>query len=202
MRSLACVRCNAHGILVVRVEKIRRATYADIEALPENVVGEIIDGELFVQPRPAAPHANATTILGSEIVGPFRLGRGGPGGWIILFEPELHLLDDVLVPDIAGWRRERMPEVPNTVGITMAPDWACETLSPSTAIKDRTKKLPLYGKRGVGHIWIVDPIARTLEVYRLESSRWMLVSTHGADEKMRAEPFDAVEIDLSPLWSI
>jgi Uma2 family endonuclease len=138
--------------------------------------------------------------LGGMLFGPFRMGNGGPGGWIILDEPELHFRDHVLVPDIAGWRRERMPEPPNTPFITLAPDWICETLSPSTAIKDRTKKLPLYGKKGVGHIWLVDPILKTLEVFRLESNRWMLLGTFAGDDKVRAEPFDAIEIDLSVLW--
>jgi Uma2 family endonuclease len=185
---------------MVIVKKPGPATYADIEALPENVVGEIIDGELYVQPRPAVPHANASSNLGGMLFGPFRMGNGGPGGWIILDEPELHFRDHVLVPDIAGWRRERMPEPPNTPFITLAPDWICETLSPSTAIKDRTKKLPLYGKKGVGHIWLVDPILKTLEVFRLESNRWMLLGTFAGDDKVRAEPFDAIEIDLSVLW--
>jgi Uma2 family endonuclease len=184
---------------MARVPKL--ATYADIEALPENVVGEIIGGELFVQPRPAAPHANATTNLGGVLFGPFRMGSGGPGGWVLLFEPELHIAGDVLVPDIAGWRRERMPEVPSTAAIELAPDWICETLSPSTALKDRTKKLPRYGRCGVGHVWLVDPIVHTLEVFRLESSRWTLLGVHAAGDKVRAEPFDAVEIDLSILWS-
>jgi Uma2 family endonuclease len=192
-----------HDIDVVGAQRKGRATYADIEALPENVVGEIIDGELFVQPRPAMPHASAASNLGGMLFGPFRLGNGGPGGWIIIDEPELHLgsAPDVLVPDIAGWRRSRLPEVPSTPALTLAPDWVCEVLSPSTAIKDRKRKMPIYAREGVGHVWLLDPVLKTLEVFRLESSRWILVDTFAEDERVRAEPFDALELELSIVWS-
>src|SRR6476646_4505786 len=107
-------------------------TYADIEALPPNQVGEIVRGVLYANPRPASPHAAAASAVGEELGPPFKRGRGGPGGWVILDEPELHLGEDVLVPDLAGWRRERMPELPRAAFFTLAPDWACEVLSPST----------------------------------------------------------------------
>jgi Uma2 family endonuclease len=137
--------------------------------MPDRVVAEIIDGELFTSPRPAPRHAQAQTRLSAALNSPFDLGRGGPGGWRILSEPELHFGPDVLVPDIAGWRRERMPRLPETAYFALAPDWVCEVLSPSTARLDRAKKLPVYVREQVARCWLVDPIARTLEILRLES---------------------------------
>ncbi|MEO1172980.1 MAG: Uma2 family endonuclease [Myxococcota bacterium] len=182
----------------------RSATYADIEALPENQVGELVNGDLLVSPRPAGPHARAASVLGMELGPPFDRGRGGPGGWLIVDEPELHMHSDVLVPDLAGWRRERMPQVPEHHRFEVRPDWICEVLSPSTARYDRISKLQIYAREGVGHCWIVDPLARTLEVYRLEREHWVLAQTfsdEGGDKHVRAEPFDAVEIELAALWS-
>jgi Uma2 family endonuclease len=179
----------------------RLATYDDIVALPENVVGEILGGELHVHPRPASPHALAATALGEELGPPFKRSRGGPGGWVLLFEPELHLRADVVVPDLAGWRRERMPVVPDTVGFTLAPDWVCEVVSPSTGRVDRVKKRPIYARERVTHLWLVDPLARTLEVFRLTDDVYAVVATHGDDEVVRAEPFDAIELDLAVLWA-
>lgn len=176
------------------------ATYADIEALPPNMVGEIIQGVLYANPRPATPHAQSTSSLGGELHGPFRRGRGGPGGWILLDEPELHFGEDVVVPDIAGWRRERMPELPETAFLTLAPDWLCEALSPSTAKLDRTKKLPLYARVRVPHVWLVDAEQKTLEVFRLDGATYRLVATCADDANIRAEPFDAVELELGALW--
>ena len=185
---------------VVPETATRRASYADLEALPDHLVGEIIDGELVVSPRPAARHARATSRLGIAL-GPFDAGVGGPGGWIILDEPELHLDADVLVPDLAGWRRERMPEIPDVAAFTLAPDWVCETLSPSTGALDRARKLPIYARARVAHCWLVDPSLRTLEVYRREGDRWLLLATHEGDHQVRAEPFEALPIDLSLLWA-
>jgi Uma2 family endonuclease len=178
----------------------RPATYADIEALPEHLVGEIVGGELVVSPRPAPAHAAATSGLGVEIGGPFQFGKGGPGGWWILDEPELHLGADVLVPDLAGWRRERMPRLPRTPFFELAPDWVCEVLSPSTGLLDRVQKLPLYRRVGVRHAWLVDPDAQTLEVFRAEAKGWTLLLTAGGANRVRAEPFDAIEVDLAGLW--
>jgi len=135
-----------HGEVMGR----RPATYADLQALPEHVVGELISGELHISPRPAAPHTVAASRLGGGLSGPFDEGRGGPGGWIILDEPELHFGEDVLVPDLAGWRRERMPRPPRAAAFTLAPDWVCEVLSPSTAALDRGIKLPVYGREACG----------------------------------------------------
>jgi Uma2 family endonuclease len=177
------------------------ATYDDLLALPEHVVGEIVDGELYVSPRPALRHAVASSALGGELGPPFQRGRGGPGGWWILDEPELHLGTDVLVPDLAGWRRVRMPVIPDTAFLTLAPDWVCEVVSPKTGRLDRRKKLPVSAREGIGHLWLVDPLQRTLEVLRLDDGRWTIVATHGDDDCVRAEPFEAVGLELSALWT-
>ena len=169
---------------------------------PEHLVAEIVDGELSLMPRPAKPHAAAASALGEELGPPFKRGRGGPGGWILLDEPELHLGPDVLVPDLGGWRRERMPVMTNELPyFDLAPDWVCEVLSSSTAILDRARKLPIYGREGVGHVWLVDPIQRSLEVFRRHVGDWLLVGVHHGEAKVRVEPFDAIELDLAVLWA-
>jgi len=179
----------------------RPATYEDLLALPEHVVGEIVAGELVVSPRPAPRHAVAASVLGGELGPPYHGGRGGPGGWWILDEPELHLGDDVLVPDLAGWRRERMPAIPETAYFTLAPDWVCEVLSPGTARLDRQKKLVIYAREGITHVWLLDPLQRILEVLRLEKQQWMIASVHTGDEEVRAEPFEATILPLRHLWT-
>jgi Uma2 family endonuclease len=179
----------------------RPATYADLEALPSNQVGEILGGVLYAFPRPALPHSRAASRLGVELGGPFDRGSGGPGGWILLDEPELHLGEDVLVPDLAGWRRERMPELPQDAFTTLAPDWVCEVLSASTAAVDRTEKMPIYARARVAHVWLVDPILQTLEVYRLDGDSYRLITTARDDARVRAEPFDAIELELLALWA-
>ena len=181
--------------------KGRIATYADIEALPPNVVGEILFGVLRTHPRPAPRHAHAANILGNEVTSPFQRGRGGPGGWIFLPEPELHLGPHVIVPDIAGWRRERMPLLLDTAFLETAPDWVAEVLSPSTARADRTDKLAIYATFGVGHAWYVDPIARTLEVFALTSGKWLLAATFKDDDSVTAPPFEAHTFGLDALWA-
>ncbi|HVG62996.1 MAG TPA: Uma2 family endonuclease [Hyalangium sp.] len=178
----------------------RPATYADLEALPPDVVGELVEGELYVSPRPAFPHAVAASQLGGELIGPFNRGRGGPGGWIILDEPELHLGNDVVVPDLAGWTRERMPLPPRTAATSLAPDWVCEVLSPSTVALDRGVKLRVYARGGVRHVWWVDPEARTLEVLRLEGAHFLLLDSHTGKARVRAPPFEALELELAVLW--
>lgn len=179
----------------------RRAGYQDVLDAPPYRVAEVIDGTLYTFPRPAGPHAIATSALGEELGPPFKRGRGGPGGWMILDEPELHLGADVLVPDLAGWRRERMPELPDVAAFELAPDWVCEVLSPGTAARDRADKLPLYAKSGVAHAWLVDPLVQTLEVLRREGERWVLLGAFRDDARVRAEPFDAVELELALLWA-
>ena len=178
-----------------------KATYADLEALPSNVVGEILAGVLYSSPRPASPHAAAASAIGEELGPPFKRGRGGPGGWVILDEPELHLGEDVLAPDVAGWRRARMPEMPHVAAFELAPDWACEVLSMSTAAVDRGVKLPIYARERVAHVWLVDPIVKTLEVLRLDGASYRLIATYHDGVAVRAEPFDAIELDLSVLWA-
>ena len=178
----------------------RPATYADLCALPEHLVGEILGGELIASPRPAGRHAVASFAASATIGPPFQFGDGGPGGWRLLFEPELHLGSDVLVPDLAGWRIERMPEPPTEAHFTLAPDWVCEILSPSTAGIDRVRKMPIYARSEVSHAWLVDPAERTLEVFRLERGRWLVLGAYAEDALVRAEPFDAIEFDLLRFW--
>lgn len=193
-----------HRRVVQAKQPPRTATYEELAALPEHVVGEIIGGELYVQPRPATGHGNASSILGALLIPPFRLGKDGPGGWIILDEPELHVGQprEILVPDLAGWRRTRMPELPLVPAMKLAPDWVCEVLSPSTALKDRAKKLPVYAREGVGHVWLIDPVIKSLEVYRCQGTVWQLVATHGEDERVAVEPFEALELELALLWAL
>ena len=179
----------------------RPATYEDLEALPDIVVAEILDGELYSSPRPAPRHARAGSAIGVRIGGPFDQHIDGPGGWWILDEPELHLGRDVLVPDVAGWRRSRMPRLPETAYFPLAPDWICEVLSPSTATIDRAKKLRIYAREQVAHAWLIDPIVRTLEVLRLDHGRWTMLGTHAGSEVVRAEPFTEIDLDLASLWA-
>jgi Uma2 family endonuclease len=189
----------------------RRATYADLEAVPSSKVAELIHGTLQVMPRPAPRHARTSSILGAKLTNPFDLGDGGPGGWWLLDEPELHFPDpepqeagdvDVLVPDIAGWRRARMPELPETAFFELAPDWVCEVLSTSTERVDRDEKMPIYAREGVAHAWLLDPIARTLEAYTLgRGRRWGKPAIHRGEARVALPPFEALTLDLSSLWA-
>lgn len=182
----------------------RTARYAEIEALPPHVVGEVLGGELVASRRGDGRHTKASTTLGILLGGPFQLKLGGPGGWWFADEPELSLgVDpgfDPVVPDLAGWRRETMAEFPVTPQFHMVPDWVCEVSSPSTQRLDRVLKLPFYARAGVGHVWIVEPQVRTLEVFRLVEGRWRLVGSFGGEVAVRAEPFEAVEVPLGALW--
>jgi Uma2 family endonuclease len=178
----------------------RRATYEDLLQVPDHQVAEILDGELIVTPRPAIRHASASSALGGHLWAPFQQGRGGPGGWWNLDEPELHLTDDIIVPDLAGWRRERLAGIPDTPYMTLAPDWVCEVLSPATERIDRSRKMRIYAREGVMHLWLLDPLVRTLEVLRLESARWVFVGTFSDTDAVRVEPFEAIEIELTTLW--
>jgi len=176
------------------------ATYEDLRAVPENFVAEILGNELYATSRPSLPHAHAASVLCGELMWPFHRGRNGPGGWLILVEPELHLGSDVVVPDLAAWRRERLPTLPAATHIELAPDWACEVVSPSTERIDRAKKLWIYAREGVAHVWIVNPTLQTLEILRLEEKRWTIVETFEGRQAVRAEPFAAVPLELGALW--
>ncbi len=193
-------RTSARGTQREAGDARRKATHDDLLAIPDHLVAEIVDGELYTSPRPAMPHAHVSSTLGMDLGGPFQRGRGGPGGWWILDEPELHLGEDVLVPDLAGWRKERLPHIPDAAATELAPDCVCEVLSPRTASLDRVRKMAVYAAAGVPHAWLVDPSARTLEVYRLVDRVWLRVSAHAGEERVRAEPFDAVELDLGEWW--
>jgi Uma2 family endonuclease len=186
--------------MVQRGGHLKPATYEELLAVPDHLVAEIVDGELFATPRPALRHALASARLGMELGGPFDRGRGGPGGWWILFEPELHLGPDVIVPDLAGWRRSRLAVIPADAFLTIAPDWVCEIVSPSTEALDRGRKLAIYARDRVSHLWLLNPTAQTLEAYRLESGRWMLLGTHVGDATACIEPFEALELEIFRLW--
>jgi Uma2 family endonuclease len=180
----------------------KKATYDDVLAAPAHVVAQIVHGALHLQPRPRLRHARSASALGDALGPPFNWGDdGGPGGWLILDEPELHLGEHILVPDLAGFRRERMPELPDEPYLTLAPDWACEVLSPGTEAFDRGQKVPLYASFGVNRVWLVDPAERTLEVLRLSGEPYALVHVFSGDTGVRAEPFDAIELLLGRLWA-
>ena len=178
----------------------RKATYQDVLDAPPHMVAEVIAGTLHTQPRPAMRHAWASSILGGELVSPFGRGRGGPGGWWIVFEPELHLGADIVVPDLAGWRRETMPDYPDAAYCTVAPDWVCEVLSPSTRRIDQSGKRDIYAREGVRHIWFVDPEAKTLEAFALRDGQWVLLATLAGDDPVALPPFDAITFPLGALW--
>lgn len=178
----------------------RAASYAEIEALPPNLVGEILFGELVTHPRPVPRHAVASSLLGAELAQAFQRGRGGPGGWVFMDEPELHLGPHVVVPDIAGWRRETLPVLPETAWIETPPDWVCEVLSPSTESYDRGPKRQIYAAAGVKHCWLVDPRPKLLEAFGLSDARWVLLAALRDEDVVCVPPFDAISFPLSDLW--
>ena len=176
------------------------ATYQDVLDAPPTMVAQLIRGALHLHPRPASPHARAGSVLGGKIGGPFDFDDDGPGGWWIVFEPELHLGEDILVPDLAGWRRARMPRFPRVAYFTDGPDWVCEILSPSTRALDLGPKREIYRAHGVGHLWLVDPDARTLEVFEAHPHGWLLRQTLAGEAELRVPPFEAVGFPLAALW--
>lgn len=180
--------------------KKKRATYADLAALPDNVIGEIIDGELYALPRPRPRHTRVAGKMHTILDDAFDEGRGGPGGWWLMYETEVRFGRHVMVPDLSGWRRSRVPELPDKVPLPIIPDWVCEILSPSTERIDREKKLPVYARFGVDHVWLVDPLVRTLEVFERTQRRWILASVHSGDARVRVPPFEAIALDLSRWW--
>ncbi|KFA88012.1 Uma2 family endonuclease [Archangium violaceum] len=180
---------------------------AAFQAAPEEMVAEILDGELYLSPRPARPHANVASNLGGILMAPFKFGRGGPGGWVIIDEPELHFgpRPDKVVPDLAGWRRARLPDALGgdeaPAHYDLAPDWVCEVLSERTRSRDKGQKMRIYAREGVRHLWHVDPLARMLEIFRLQDGQWILVHSLSGEERVRVEPFEAIELELALLWS-
>ena len=179
----------------------RAATYEDVLASPEHVVAEVIADVLYQSPRPASLHARAGSALGEELGPPFNRGKGGPGGWILLDEPELHLDRDIVVPDVAGWRRSTLPQLPDVPFFDLRPDWLCEVASPSTRALDRGKKLGIYERAGVTHVWLIEPFDRFLEVLELDGQSYRIIDRAEGDAPRRLRPFDAIEFDVSALWA-
>jgi len=177
------------------------ATYEEVLSSPPHVVAEVVSGVLYQSPRPALPHAAAASVVGEELGPPFKRGRGGPGGWIILYEPEIHLGKDIVVPDLGGWRRETLPRLPEDAFLTVTPDWVCEVASPSTRALDRGKKLDVYQREQVGFVWIIEPLDKFLEVLQLDGASYRIIQRVSGDEPVRLQPFDAIEFDLAALWA-
>ncbi len=180
---------------------IEPATYEDLKKVPPHMVAEIINGALVTQPRPRLRHARASSALGGELMPPFDRGRGGPGGWWILDEPELHLGEHVLVPDLAGWRHEHLPVIPDKPWLDLAPDWICEVISPSTARYDRLEKRNIYAQFKVPHLWLIEPDRRMLEAFELQKGQWSLIATHVNDDEIAIAPFAEVPFSLGALWA-
>lgn len=184
-------------------QALKPSLYEQLEGLPEGLAGELLNGQLHTQPRPAGPHALVESNLQIELGGPFGKGRGGPGGWWIIVEPELHLIRDteVAVPDLAGWRRARMPQVPRDHRFEIVPDWVCEILSPSTESKDREIKMPLYAHYAVACIWLIHPLRKTLEAYTLRKGQWELSNKAEDGQIAEIPPFEALSLELRALWT-
>lgn len=176
-------------------------TLDDLDALPSHIKGEIIEGVLYTMTRPRGPHQRTALLLGSDLSGPFDDGRGGPGGWWILPEPGIQLPGTPeIAPDIAGWRRAKLPRLPEDAPIRVVPDWVCEILSPSTRRHDQLVKKPYYAKIGVSHHWLIDLAAHTLTAYRLESGQWLELGVFGDEREARIEPFAAIPLDVARWW--
>lgn len=178
----------------------KRATYDDLYTIPKNMVGEIIDGDIVASPRPSRKHGYSASIIGNELGPPYNMGRGGPGGWIIIGEPEISFGDNILVPDLAGWKKERFPESEDHNWISISPDWVCEIISQGSIRIDRVEKMGIYVQHMVSYFWIIDPSNKTFEALKNEAGRWLIIGTYAEDDKVRAEPFQEIEIDLNCLW--
>jgi Uma2 family endonuclease len=176
--------------------------YEQLESLPEGLTGEILNGQLYAQPRPSGPHGRASVVL-DRVIGRYYDDGEGPGGWWLFVEPEVHFIRDteVAVPDLAGWRRARMPRIPEDHRFEVTPDWVCEILSPSTASKDREIKMPMYAHRRVPYAWLVDPKHRTLEAYALSDGQWRLLADASGQDIITVAPFEALQLDLGSLWT-
>ena len=179
----------------------RAPTLADLDALPPGIVGEIINGVLYTMTKPLARHQRTMTGIGSSVGEPFDMGRGGPGGWWIVTGPGIELPNTPEIsPDVAGWRRERMPELPGDEPIRLVPDWICEILSKTTRHHDQLIKMPYYAEVGVPYSWIVDLEARVLTAQRLESRHWVTIGTYSDQTEARIAPFDAVPLNVADWW--
>lgn len=205
-RRPPCCRGDTIRVVADPARRLDEPNHPEVEAAyaaaPPTMIVEILHGALAMSPRPSVPHGRFAKKLGGRLYMPFDEGVGGPGGWLFLDEPELHLgaRPDKMKPDLAGWRRAHVPSLPRGAAISAAPDWVCEVLSPSTEANDRGVKMPLYAEHGVAHVWLVDPIARTLEAFRLVRDRWQPVGTWRDDAVVRVEPFDALALELARLW--
>lgn len=180
----------------------KRATYADIEAAPAHLIAEIIDGRLVTHPRPSPRHGGTANALGHELTGPYQKGVNGPGGWVFFVEPEVRFDKDLLVPDIAGWRRERLAGYPEHNWFDVVPDWTCEILSGSTERRDRTVKMRIYGEARIPHLWLIDPRLQILEAFENNGGRWTKIGSWSSDEDVRTAPFDATSFNLADLWPL
>lgn len=196
------LNCDASEAAAMTLKTKTPATYEDIEALPTGWVGELVSGTLYGHPRPSIGHAEVESSLAALLKGPYDHGVNGPGGWWLLVEPELHFGGDVLVPDVAAWRKERMPRAPEPLEpyLTLPPDWVCEVLSPSTEKLDRFRKLPRYHAAGVTHLWLVNPADRTLEIYEREARGYLRTEGYEGSVEVRVPPFDALPLPLGRLW--
>ncbi len=172
----------------------------DVIDTPSHLVAELIDGRLYTRSRPASRHAFAETALASILNPPLHFSRGGPGGWWILFEPELQLGENILVPDLAGWRRQRMSQLPDIDETYIVPDWICEVLSPSTLSFDLGRKSDIYARAGVDYMWLVDPNTYSLEAFKLQGSDWELIDSLYGDVPVSLPPFEEISFDLGDLW--
>jgi Uma2 family endonuclease len=184
----------------MKARSLAKATYEDLLKVPANLVAELIDGELYTWQLPSGTHLDTSSVLGMIIGLPYRIGDGGPGAWWILDKPELHLSDNVLVPALAGWRRERMPELPHDHRFVIEPDWVCEMISTASARVVRGKKRIIYAKCGVSWLWLVDPEYRVLEPYKLIDGFWTTRCAFTGDDVFRSDPFPEAEIDLTSIW--
>jgi Uma2 family endonuclease len=179
------------------------ATIDDLLAIPEaERFHEIIGGELVRKAMPSIRHGGAQAGLLGRLGGPYNRRPGGPrpGGWRFATETEIRFDDsEIYRPDVAGWRRERLPELPDEFPLTVRPDWVCEIVSPSNVRNDVVKKMLTYQRSGVPHYWVIDPIAEALIVYRWTDSGYLLVQSAQGEERVRAEPFDAVSLSVHGL---
>lgn len=179
----------------------RKATYADLEAVPPHLVAEILYGALVTHPRPVPRHGAATVAMAAVLVGPFQRGFGGPGGWVFVVEPELHLGEHTIVPDLAAWKAEQLPaSAVEKAYIEVAPDWVLETLSPSTERYDKGDKRSIYAEFGVGHLWYLDPRSRSLETFIRSGTTWTVGAAYFETDDVCAAPFDAITFPLGLMW--